>query len=78
MDGPRGKAAVPPLAPQRVRVDGAGRIVVPMEIRRPLEIQEGEELTISLDDDGIRLRTLAVARARRWQRTLGFTKVKLY
>ena len=52
------------LAPQRVRIDGAGRIVVPADMRRALEIRDGEELTISLEDDGLRLRTLAVALAR--------------
>ena len=62
METPRSVAARVP--PQRVRIDGAGRIVVPVDMRRALEIRDGQELTISLDDDGIRLRTLDVSLAR--------------
>ena len=52
------------VPPQRVRIDGAGRIVVPVDMRRAMEISAGEELTISLEDDGIRIRTLDDALAR--------------
>ena len=73
MDDLRGRTAAGGVASQRVRIDGAGRIVVPVDMRRALEIREGEELTMSLEDDGIRLRTLdaglarvrAIARSRR-------------
>ena len=64
MDSLRSKAETARSPPQRVRIDGAGRIVVPVGMRRALEIRDGEELTISLEDDGIRLRTLDVALAR--------------
>lgn len=49
---------------QRVRIDAAGRIVVPVEMRRALGIRDGQDLTVSLEEDGITLRTLALARAR--------------
>ena len=73
MDDLRGRTATGGVAPQRVRMDGTGRIVIPVDMRRALEIREGEELTMSLEDDGIRLRTLdaglarvrAIARSRR-------------
>ncbi|MYE82443.1 MAG: AbrB/MazE/SpoVT family DNA-binding domain-containing protein [Gammaproteobacteria bacterium] len=49
---------------QRVRIDAAGRIVIPAEMRRSLGIRDGQDLTVSLEKDGITLRTLALARAR--------------
>ena len=51
-------------ASQRVRVDGAGRVVIPVEVRKALGIEKGQELTLSLTDDGLTLRTLERARAR--------------
>jgi len=50
----------------RVPVDNAGRIVVPAQIRRALGIQGGQQLSISLEGDVIRLQTLdaALERAR--------------
>ena len=60
----RGKEATAGVLSQRVRIDGAGRIVVPVDMRRALEIRDGEELTVSLDDEGIRLRTLDAGLAR--------------
>ena len=52
------------FSPQRVRVDGAGRIVVPERIRKALGIREGQELMVSLEQDGLRLRTLDLTLAR--------------
>ena len=52
------------LPAQRVRIDEAGRIVIPREVLQALGINEGEELIVALDDDGIRLRTFDMARAR--------------
>ena len=60
----RGRPATVAVPSQRVRIDGAGRIVVPVDMRRALEIRDGEELTVSLEDDGIRLRTLEAGLAR--------------
>ena len=64
MDSLRRSAETARSPAQRVRIDGAGRIVVPVDMRRALAIRDGEELTISLEDDGIRLRTLDGALAR--------------
>ena len=58
---------------QRVRVDQAGRVVVPAGIRKALGIHSGQSLAISLDGDSIRLLTIdaalervrAIARRRR-------------
>ena len=49
---------------QRVRVDRAGRVVVPAEIRKSLVIHSGQNLAISLDGDSIRLLTIDAALER--------------
>jgi AbrB family looped-hinge helix DNA binding protein len=57
----------------RVPVDDAGRVVVPAQIRRALGIQGGQQLSISLEGDVIRLQTVdtvlerarAIARRKR-------------
>ena len=49
---------------QRVRVDGAGRVVVPAAIRKALGIHSGQNLAISLDGDYIRLQTIDAALER--------------
>lgn len=64
MDDRFGKSTPARLPVQRVRVDETGRIVIPREVLRALGIKEGEELTVSYDEQGIRLRTLDMARAR--------------
>lgn len=46
---------------ERVPIDDAGRIVVPAKIRKVLGIKGGQELTISLEDDVIKLQTVQVA-----------------
>lgn len=38
------------------KLDGLGRIVLPVEIRRTLDISERDELELFLDDDSIVLR----------------------
>ena len=58
---------------RRVRVDAAGRIVVPAGFRKSLGIDAGQELLISLDDGVVKLQTIdaalervrAIARRRR-------------
>ena len=49
---------------QRVRVDQAGRVVVPAGIRKALGIHPGQNLTVSLDGDSIRLQTIDAALER--------------
>ncbi len=49
---------------RRVRIDPAGRVVIPVEMRKALGIHDGQDLTVSLEKDGITLRTLALTRAR--------------
>ena len=51
---------------QRVRIDRAGRVVVPAGIRKALDIHDGQDLTISLDDGFIRLQTIDAALERVW------------
>ena len=45
----------------RVRVDPAGRVVIPSKLRAGLDIQSGEELLIRAEDGGIRLETFSRA-----------------
>jgi AbrB family looped-hinge helix DNA binding protein len=61
-----GVATKPPVAGQqpshppefsRVRVDSAGRVVVPSELRQRLGIEPGYDLILSVDAQGIRLQT---------------------
>ena len=49
---------------RRVRVDSAGRIVVPAGFRKALGIGAGEELLMSMDDGFVRLQTIDVALER--------------
>ena len=49
---------------RRVRVDSAGRIVVPAGFRKALGIGAGEELLISMDDGYVRLQTIDAALER--------------
>lgn len=43
---------------QCVHMDRAGRVVVPAGIRRALNIRDEQDLTITLEDDCIRLQTI--------------------
>lgn len=43
---------------QCVHMDRAGRLVVPAGIRKALNIRDEQELTITLEDDCIRLQTI--------------------
>ena len=45
----------------RVRVDSAGRVVIPAEVREHLKIQPGQDLTLCEDAQGIRLQTFEQA-----------------
>ena len=38
--------------------------MIPVDVRRALGIEKGQELTLSVTDDGLTLRTLERARAR--------------
>ena len=66
--GTTAHGAVParPSLTQRVRIDRAGRVVVPAGIRKALDIHDGQDLTISLDDGFIRLQTIDAALERVW------------
>lgn len=66
--GTTAHGATPPMPSliQRVRIDRAGRVVVPAGIRRALGIHDGQDLTISLDDGFIRLQTIDAALERVW------------
>jgi AbrB family looped-hinge helix DNA binding protein len=45
----------------RVRVDPAGRVLIPAELRQTCGITTGQELILSSDDCGIHLQTFAQA-----------------
>jgi AbrB family looped-hinge helix DNA binding protein len=45
----------------RVRVDSAGRVVIPAEVRQHLGIEVGEDLILSEDERGIHLQTFRQA-----------------
>ncbi len=45
----------------RVRVDSAGRVVVPADVRHRLGIAAGDALIVSADNQGIHLQTFAQA-----------------
>lgn len=50
-----------PHVSSRVRVDTAGRIVIPAELRNTLGIEPGQELILSGDADGIHILTFEQA-----------------
>ena len=66
--GPVAPEASParPALTRRVRIDRAGRVVVPAGIRKALDIHDGQDLTISLDEGFIRLQTIDAALERVW------------
>lgn len=49
------------LQSTRVRVDTAGRVTLPAELRHKLGIEPGQELILAEDNQGIRLQTFAQA-----------------
>ena len=67
---PRGLTPAPGATPgedrnsRRVRVDPAGRVVVPAGFRKALGIRNGQELLMSLDDGFVRLQTIDAALER--------------
>jgi AbrB family looped-hinge helix DNA binding protein len=52
---------VTPTNVTKVRVDTAGRVVIPAELRQKLGIEPGQELTLAEDALGIHLQTYAQA-----------------
>ena len=62
---------------RRVRVDPAGRVVVPAGFRKALGIRNGQEVLMSLGDGFVRLQTIdaalervrVIARSKRKRRT---------
>lgn len=47
-----------------VRVGPKGRVVLPAPVRRELSIEEGDELVVIVEDDGVMLMTREAAIAR--------------
>lgn len=80
---PRDAAPIPQTAPRkhsmpnRVRVDPAGRIVLPANIRQALGIHNGDVLVMSVNDGSVRFHTVdfaleqvrAIARRKRETRS---------
>lgn len=50
--------------PMAVKVGPKGRVVLPAPVRRQLEINEGDELVVIVEDDGVMLMTREAAIAR--------------
>jgi len=46
------------LLTEQVQVDSAGRVVLPARFRRDLGIDAGDSVTITLEDDVLRVRTI--------------------
>ena len=64
-----GKAQAPaltPRSPTKVKLDAAGRLLIPAEFRKALGVQPGEYLIMSVEDGDLRAWTFAqgVRRAR--------------
>ena len=59
---------------QGVRIDQAGRVVVPAPIRKALGIKDKQMLHISLDDGFIRLQTVEAGLERIWAIAQGMDK----
>ena len=51
---------------QRVRMDRAGRVLVPASFRKALDMHTGQELTLSLQEGAIRLQTIDAALEKIW------------
>ena len=51
---------------QRIRIDKAGRLVVPVGIRKALGIENEQTLTARLVDGGVHLQTLDAGLERVW------------
>ena len=49
------------MAALRVKVGEGGRLVIPAEYRKALGIHVGDEVVLSLDDDQLRIYTIAAA-----------------
>lgn len=47
-----------------VKVGPKGRVVLPAQVRRQLDIDEGDELVVIVEDEGVLLMTRAAAIAR--------------
>ena len=41
-----------------VRLDSAGRLLIPVSLRRKLHIQEGDTVLLTEDEAGVKIRTL--------------------
>lgn len=54
----------------QTRIDSAGRLVIPAEIRRALGLKSGDKVILSLRKDGLRVLTVpeAVRQAQEWTR----------
>lgn len=66
-NGPTARGT-PTQAPelQRIRIDKAGRLVVPASIRKALGIENEQTLTARLVDGGVHLQTLDAGLERVW------------
>ena len=61
------------------KVDGLGRIVIPMEVRRSLEIYENDHVSIGVDGETIVLqRHRPFVRSAAMRRASGPSKARMY
>jgi bifunctional DNA-binding transcriptional regulator/antitoxin component of YhaV-PrlF toxin-antitoxin module len=61
------------------RLDKSGRLLIPVELRRELGAEPGEELVLRLDEEGLHVSTAAqaLARAQGFVRSLDVGERKL-
>ena len=67
---PRGGAAWSEAQTKRLKIGPGGRVVIPAEFRRAMEVEEGDVVTAILEDGELRLIgiNVAVRKAQAWVR----------
>ena len=58
----------------RARIGAGGRIVIPHEVRVALAVQEGDDLLLEVDDDGLHVRSVRQAIQRAQQVVAKYVK----
>jgi len=58
----------------RTRIGAGGRIVIPHEIRDALDVREGDDLLLEVDDQGLHVRSVRQAVQRAQQTVARYVK----
>ena len=59
------------------RMGKSGRLVIPVELRRELGIEAGDEVILRLDEEGLHVSTQALARDQAFVRSLSIERKDL-